>query len=170
VRLRGGLPPHAAELVGAQAGSIKANLLLGEIEYQRPVRSISRDRSLPAFERVAVRYVEVDLDELVDDLTIYALPPGLHPPSRANIESDPQQPPEASEALPARRRAPCGLDYSNSDAPLIKEMQRLITTGEARSNWDAALAVADRAEGGGNTESKAKRLLRGCNRFSPEQD
>jgi hypothetical protein len=59
----------------------------------------------------------------------------------------------------ARKRAPRGLDYTKSDAPLLEEMRVLLSTGEASGPYDAALAVSGKAAGHGSIESKAKRLL-----------
>jgi hypothetical protein len=61
------------------------------------------------------------------------------------------------------RRSFQGLTYATSDAPLVAEMGELIRAGKARGPWEAALAVSGRAEGHGNTISKAKRLV---NRYS----
>jgi hypothetical protein len=59
-----------------------------------------------------------------------------------------------------RRKAPSGVNHEASDAPLIREMRELIVSGQAKSRWDAALAVSEKAKGDGNGESKAKRLHR----------
>lgn len=54
---------------------------------------------------------------------------------------------------------PGAKGYAEDDAPLIEEMISL-TKDRAFSAWNAALAVADRAKGGGTLEAKAKRLLK----------
>ena len=48
--------------------------------------------------------------------------------------------------------------YGLSDAKLAEEMHQLITSGQARSRWDAANLVAPKAEGHGTLDSKARRL------------
>src|SRR5262249_33344353 len=65
--------------------------------------------------------------------------------------------------LTSRRRRPAGLNFAASDAPLVREMKRMIDEREARGPWDAALSMVGRALGPGNAESKAKRL---CGRYS----
>jgi hypothetical protein len=60
---------------------------------------------------------------------------------------------------PARIRGrPQGTGFADSDAPLLREMRQLRTTGQASSNTDAARAVAAKAKGGGSFESKVRRL------------
>jgi hypothetical protein len=61
-------------------------------------------------------------------------------------------------ASPARRRTSNGRDYRERDAPLVAEMRAMIAAGKASSSENAALAVVDRAEGGGMPASKVKRL------------
>jgi hypothetical protein len=51
-----------------------------------------------------------------------------------------------------------GRDYRSLDAPLVAEMHELIEGGEARSAEDAARAVVNRAAGGGQEDSRVKRL------------
>jgi hypothetical protein len=57
-----------------------------------------------------------------------------------------------------RRKAPSGVNYEASDAPLIREMKELIVSGQAKNRWDAALAVSRKAKGDGTEVSKTKRL------------
>jgi chaperonin GroEL (HSP60 family) len=57
------------------------------------------------------------------------------------------------------RRKPAGVNYELSDAPLVDRMRQLLLTKGARTPWDAALAVSGQAEGHGQPESKAKRLV-----------
>lgn len=60
---------------------------------------------------------------------------------------------------PRRRGRPAGSGtYDMHDAPLLDEMASLLTSGAALSPNAAALAVADRAFGGGSQDSKVKRL------------
>jgi hypothetical protein len=69
-----------------------------------------------------------------------------------------------------RRKAP-GLNYEAEDAPLVLEMREMIVSGQAKSRWAAALVVSQKAKGGGNGTSKAKRLLRRyLLAFSAERD
>lgn len=84
----------------------------------------------------------------------------------SQLPSDPA-PPEK------RKRGGHTFDYAKHDEPLVQEMRAMISDGRASGAWDAALAVADRAEGGAKLESKAKRLLlrykKACSEpFSPE--
>ena len=52
-----------------------------------------------------------------------------------------------------------GRNYAVSDAPLVREIKEMVDTGRSRTPWDAALALAERAEGYGDGISKAKRLV-----------
>lgn len=52
------------------------------------------------------------------------------------------------------------LSLADADAPLIEDMRRLILAGGASSVPDAALAFAEKADGKGTVQSKAKRLER----------
>ena len=68
---------------------------------------------------------------------------------------------ELSPPAPAKRgRPPKSGSYEKSDIPLIEEMRRLIGNGDAKLVWEAAGAVAERAEGGGVLESRRKRLAK----------
>lgn len=49
---------------------------------------------------------------------------------------------------------------ANADAPLVKEMHRLITTKKAHTAWGAAGMVANRAFGDATRTSKQVRLKR----------
>jgi hypothetical protein len=49
--------------------------------------------------------------------------------------------------------------YDASDKPLLDDMERLLATGEASGDWQAALMVAPRAKGSTHGDSKVKRLL-----------
>lgn len=49
--------------------------------------------------------------------------------------------------------------FAKDDQPLIVEMHRLLTEGTAGSVHAAAVAVASRAKGGSQVESKVKRLI-----------
>jgi hypothetical protein len=49
---------------------------------------------------------------------------------------------------------------AQDDAPLVEEMRALIESGEATGAYSAALAVTDRAKGGGSSDSKTRRLER----------
>jgi hypothetical protein len=51
--------------------------------------------------------------------------------------------------------------YAALDAPLLREMRRLRSSGEVTSITKAAERVAERAAGGGTFLSKTKRLVRG---------
>jgi hypothetical protein len=57
-----------------------------------------------------------------------------------------------------RKRSPRGFDYRDSDALLAARMRRMLTSGNAKTVWDAALQLAGEAAGHGTAESKAKRL------------
>ena len=74
-------------------------------------------------------------------------------------EVDQRQPSPSADKK--KKRAPTGLNFQLDDQPLIKAMHSLIEAGDASSIWNAALAVADRAKGSRNSQSKAKRLVRG---------
>lgn len=50
--------------------------------------------------------------------------------------------------------------FIDGDAKLVEEMYQLITSGRVRNRWDAALALAPKAEGHGNLDSKARRLAK----------
>ena len=66
---------------------------------------------------------------------------------------------EPSAARPNRRGRKKGVGgYDSKDMPLIEEMNRLIKSGEATSQWAAALMVVDDAPGTQNVVNKAKRL------------
>lgn len=65
---------------------------------------------------------------------------------------------DVSHRTSKRGRPPGSGTYAKPDAPLLVEMRTLLKTGEASSLNAASLAVADRAEGGGIAESKARRL------------
>jgi hypothetical protein len=79
--------------------------------------------------------------------------------------------PTAAARATNRRQRPAGLNYAESDQPLLAEMRRLISTDEAKTRWDAALAVVGEAKGQGQTQSKAKRLVkRFAAAFSSERD
>ena len=58
------------------------------------------------------------------------------------------------------RRDPKRVDFAQSDAPLVVEMDKLIQSRKATSAYNAALMVVDRALGTRNAVSKAKRLLK----------
>ncbi len=49
--------------------------------------------------------------------------------------------------------------YYQADLPLCRKMDVLIKDGTATGRWSAALAVVDSAKGGGNVDSRAKRLM-----------
>jgi len=61
----------------------------------------------------------------------------------------------ANDATPTKRAHPSSL--AAVDAPLLEEMRRMIQEGKATSPHNAALAVADRAEGA-SIEAKVSRL------------
>lgn len=48
----------------------------------------------------------------------------------------------------------------SQDAPLVKEIDKMVAEGKATSRWDAAGKVATRAEGPGTLLSKATRLVK----------
>jgi hypothetical protein len=50
------------------------------------------------------------------------------------------------------------LDYREADKTIIAEMHAMILEGRADNATDAARALARNAAGGGNEESKVKRL------------
>lgn len=82
-----------------------------------------------------------------------AMPPIDPPPSRSSPGSIP-----SAERGQGR---PLGSGSMNEDdAPLVEEMRQRIASGEFRSWRKAAEAVADRAVGSANHESKVRRLLR----------
>ncbi|SMH36085.1 hypothetical protein [Mesorhizobium australicum] len=65
-----------------------------------------------------------------------------------------------TEDVPKAQK-PVDRSYAKQDAPLLEEMRRMIVCGQSPSAWNAALAVVDRAVGGGSVESKQQRLHRG---------
>ena len=66
---------------------------------------------------------------------------------------------KASKSDQGKRGRPAGSGtFADSDAPLLGEMRALLKDGTARSLHQASMLVAPRAEGGGTTESKARRL------------
>ena len=71
--------------------------------------------------------------------------------------ADAPQPPAVRPNRPGREKG--SGSYDSKDAPLVKEIRGLVKSKEPVGRWDAALAVADRAPGKGDTESRAKRLL-----------
>lgn len=72
---------------------------------------------------------------------------------------------------PIKRKRPQGLDYASADEPLLREALAGITSRTYRNATDAARALANRAVGAGNEESKMKRLLsRIQSRSGAEQD
>jgi hypothetical protein len=70
--------------------------------------------------------------------------------------------------LPRRKpgAVPRGRTYAATDAPLVQKMGELIAAKEARNPWDAALQVCGTAEGFGDVQSKAKRLVRRYSDYS----
>lgn len=68
-------------------------------------------------------------------------------------------PSTTSSLKPSKRRG--GKDYAAQDQPLIKEMHRLltITPPAVGGVWEATDSVADQAAGGGQRDSKRKRLM-----------
>ncbi len=70
-----------------------------------------------------------------------------------------------AKAPERRGRTPGSGSYQKADAPLIKEMKRMIDSAEAKSVNDAAWCVASRAKGSGTVESKQARLARGFRRI-----
>lgn len=77
-------------------------------------------------------------------------------PPMANVAD---APPRAANRAKVGRPSGSGTN-ARRDAPLLAEMAELINSGQAASPNAAALAVADRAAGGGTLESKAARLRR----------
>jgi hypothetical protein len=70
-----------------------------------------------------------------------------------------------------RRNARSGLTYEVEDAPLVREMREMIVSGQAKNPWEAAQAIAEKAEGSRRGTSKAQRLHgRYSVAFSPERD
>jgi hypothetical protein len=71
---------------------------------------------------------------------------------------------------PARESSrPASNSLATLDGPLVEKMHELIQTGQARNPWDAALTLCGEAAGGGEPQSKAKRLSkRYSERFSAE--
>jgi len=63
----------------------------------------------------------------------------------------------AAETLKPPRK-PVGRNYADADRPLVERMRQMLDSGDASSCYDAALAVAEDAVGGGTPVSKAKRL------------
>jgi hypothetical protein len=51
-----------------------------------------------------------------------------------------------------------GTGYQKKDAPLLKEMRKLILAGDANGPWQASAKVWKKAVGGGVEDSKRKRL------------
>jgi hypothetical protein len=65
------------------------------------------------------------------------------------------------ERLPARPpRTATRRGFAEEDEPLVEEMHRQISAGEAKNPWQATNAVADRAAGPGTLHSKRQRLLK----------
>ena len=50
--------------------------------------------------------------------------------------------------------------YDHYDKPLLDKMEELITKGDAKSRWNAAEIMADKARGVGTWDSKVRRLYR----------
>ncbi len=70
-------------------------------------------------------------------------------------------PPDAGGSHESQRHATRkrgGKSFVDTDAPLIEQMHKLITSGDARGPMDAALQVVHMAKGGGSVESRSKRL------------
>lgn len=67
---------------------------------------------------------------------------------------------EQCGALPDLKKSPQPSSLADADEPLIIEMRKMITAGKVAGPYPAALAVVDRAAGGGGTLSKARRLER----------
>lgn len=93
----------------------------------------------------------------------FRLPPVPFSETRTALENgSPATVPIAAEAAAGeRRQRRGGMSYAEQDAPLIDKMERMLDAGEAPNRWQAALAVANQAAGGGQLESKARRLLEG---------
>lgn len=69
--------------------------------------------------------------------------------------------PKSSAVCPNRRGRKKGAGgYDSTDLPLVKEMHRLITSGEATGRYPAMLEVVNKAEGKTSVINKGKRLLR----------
>jgi hypothetical protein len=84
----------------------------------------------------------------------------------AAVGSEIQEKSSDSEFRPRSRRSnrgrPTGSgSYGASDAVLIEEMHPILLDNLGRSVSSVAGLFADRAEGGGSSESKVKRLIRG---------
>ncbi len=79
--------------------------------------------------------------------------------------------PDTPQPDSVKKKRPQGLDYASADAPLLREALAGITSGTYRNATDAARALANRAVGAGNEESRMKRLLKGIqSRPGAEQD
>lgn len=106
-------------------------------------------------DRIGPEYIEVD-DRMRRALSQMADSPD------GTVEEEPQ--PAASKVTAVRSngrgRRPGTGGYDSEDMPLVKEMHRLIKSGDASGIQDAALAVADRAPGKGDLASKVKRLYK----------
>jgi hypothetical protein len=81
---------------------------------------------------------------------------------------------DAPDPKPPPRQT--GLDFRPNDDVLADEIVKGVDARQYQSDWDACLALAHRAEGKGNLESKQKRLSvrvrlhRARNRLSSDQD
>jgi len=73
--------------------------------------------------------------------------------------SQPEAPPPKVAAPAPHKRKHTGLDFRAPDAPLVKEMRRMIEAGEAPSATNAARAVVAQAKGRGPDDGKVSRLV-----------
>lgn len=86
--------------------------------------------------------------------------PPLHENHGVKTSSDAAPRPPVASAPQVKQKSRVPNSYAAKDAALVREMEELIRSGEARGPWHAAEKVAERAAGGGTTESKMKRLTR----------
>ncbi len=79
--------------------------------------------------------------------------------------------PKPSVVRPNRRgRKPGSGSYDSTDRPLVKEMHRLITSGEATGRYPAMLEVVDKAKGKAGVINRGKRLLRKyAKKYGPDE-
>jgi hypothetical protein len=105
------------------------------------------------------------LDRLFED--VRGLTPDVlsHFPPEGSLDPETKLAVTGSQQSQPRRQV-YGLNYETTDMPLVAEMHHLVKSGKARSPWNAAVAVSDRAQGYGGPISKAKRLL---GRYRSEQ-
>lgn len=122
----------------------------------------------------ALRWVDVQiaLDDVPDAITPRDIRNNLGKPQWSHIRFKrddvlalwpvpvPDEPKVAKPAHPS--------SLAEKDAPLLTEMRAAIEAGQASGPYAAALLFVDRAAGGGNTESKVRRLERRYGEKFPE--